>query len=231
VLYEKSGYVSHCGGVAFFYWSKIWEGSELWDSIWNFAVDHHIFHTLIVVGLLFLIFGPKKYKKVVLGKQGLELHGSDENCGEIQHKHEMQLNKIEKLLEEDLQDRETRQIEVNKKFDELDTGFNELKNVIEANDILTGKTSEGTLTAHLFIDGIWPFLKMKSFRRLLAMKKNGRIWEKGFALISGSKEYQIAWLDVQETELDIEIVDEEYYYGRLREIENRITHDFSKRTV
>jgi hypothetical protein len=72
---------------------------------------------------------------------------------------------------------------------------------------------------------------MKSFRRLLAMKKNGRIWEKGFALISSGKEYQIAWLDVQETELDIEIVDEEYYYGRLREIENRITHDFSKRTA
>jgi hypothetical protein len=203
----------------------------LWDSIWNFAVDHHIFHTLIIVGLLFLIFSPKKYKKVIFGKQGLELHGRDENCSEVQHKHEMQLNKIEKLLEEDSQDRKTRQIEVDKKFDELDTGLNELKTAIETNDYLTGKTSEGTLVGLLFNDAIWPFLRMKSFRRLLAMKRNGRIWEKGFALISGSKEYQMAWLDVQETKLDVEIEDEKFYHERLIEIENRITHDFSKRTA
>jgi hypothetical protein len=187
---------------------------------------------IIVIGIVFLIFGPKKFHKFSLGKQGIEFQGiHDPGCGELQQKHETQLNKIEKLLEEDSQDRKTRQIEVDKKFDELDIGLNELKTAIETNDYLTRKTSEGTLVGLLFNDAIWPFLRMKSFRRLLALKKNGRIWEKGFALISGSKVYQIAWLDIQETELDIEIVDEEYYYGRLREIENRITHDFSKRTA
>jgi hypothetical protein len=177
----------------------------LWDSIWKFAIEHYIFHTIIIIVLPFLIFG--KYHKVVFGKNGLEVHKADETGkSEIQSEHESKLNNIEKILDE-------------------------LKNAIETNDYLTGKTSEGTLVGLLFNDAIWPFLRMKSFRRLLALYKNGRIWEKGFALISGSTEYQKAWLDVQEIELDIEIENEEYYYGRLREIENRITHDFSKRTV
>jgi hypothetical protein len=202
----------------------------LWDSIWKFILDHYIFHALIIVGLLYLIFG--KYSKVIFGKNGFEVHKENKTgCGELQQKHETQLNKIEKLLEEDSQDRKTRQIEVDKKFNELDTGINELKTAIEINDYLTGKTSEETLVGLLFNDAIWPFLRMKSFRRLLAMKKNGRIWEKGFALISGNKEFQTAWLDIHETKLDIEIEDEAYYNDRLIEIENRITHDFSKRTA
>jgi hypothetical protein len=142
----------------------------------------------------------------------------------LQEQYEKELITIKELLIMDAEKRETRQAEVDKKL-------NELKNAIETNDYLTGKTSEGTLVGLLFNDSIWPFLRMKSFRRLLAMKKNGRVWEKGFALISGSKEYQIAWLDVQEIKLDIEIEDKEFYDGRLKEIENRITHDFSKRTV
>jgi hypothetical protein len=85
---------------------------------------------------------------------------------------------IKNLLFEDARDRKTRQVEVDKKFNELDTGLNELKAAIETNDYLTGKTSEGTLVGLLFNDAIWTFLRMKSFRRFLAMKKNGRIWEK-----------------------------------------------------
>jgi len=54
----------------------------MWDQIWKYAIDHYIFHAVIIAGLaflvLFLIFGPKKYKKIVIGKQGLELNSMDE---------------------------------------------------------------------------------------------------------------------------------------------------------
>jgi len=50
----------------------------MWDQVWAFAIDHYIFHTLIVAGLAFLVFGPKRFKKVVIGKQGLELNSADE---------------------------------------------------------------------------------------------------------------------------------------------------------
>jgi hypothetical protein len=177
---------------------------------------------VIAIAVIFIKNGLPKYleykKEIAVAKIAVEKETT--TCGkQLQEKRETELIEIKNLL-----------LEVDKKFNELDTGLNELKNIIEANDYLTGKTSEGTLVGLLFNDAIWAFLRMKSFRRLLAMKKNGRVWEKGFALISGSKEYQVAWLDVQETKLDIEIEDEAYYHDRLIEIENRITYDFSKRT-
>jgi hypothetical protein len=186
---------------------------------------------VIAIVIIFIKRGLPKYWEYKKDLAKIAAEKEKITCGNIlQERHEKELKKITELLIDDAEKREARQAEIDKKFNDLDTGLNELKTAIETNDYLTGKTSEGTLVGLLFNDAIWPFLRMKSFRRLLAMKKNGRIWEKGFALISGSKEFQTAWLDVQETKLDIEIEDEAYYNNRLIEIENRITHDFSKRT-
>jgi len=69
-------------------------------------------------------------------------------------------------------------------------------------------------------------MRLKAFRRLLAMGKNGRIWDKGFNLVLQNKE---TWHDVLDTEPGINIVDAEYYEERLKNIRHRIYDDFSKK--
>jgi len=119
----------------------------------------------------------------------------------------------------------------------------ELKQVLmtlSTHDFLLNKTSEGTLTNQLFTETLSPFIRLKAFRRLLAMGKNGRIWEKGLLLIVENREYvkdkdgknicvKDVWLDVLDTDLGIEIVDIAYYEARLKEIRRRIYDDFSEK--
>jgi hypothetical protein len=101
-----------------------------------------------------------------------------------------------------------------------------LFSVISVHEQLSNKISEGTLTNQLFSDELWPFLRLKAFRRLLAKRKNGRIWEKGYTLVLDHKE---DWLNVLDTDLGIPIVDEEYYYARLGKIQKRIFDGFSRK--
>jgi hypothetical protein len=46
----------------------------LWEQIWGFALEHYIFHTVVVMTVIFLIFGGKislrRLKRI--GKDGLE---------------------------------------------------------------------------------------------------------------------------------------------------------------
>jgi hypothetical protein len=107
----------------------------------------------------------------------------------------------------------------------------ELKTVsttLLTHEFLLDKASEGTLENMLFDDhkDRSTFQKLKAFRRLLAMKKNGRIWERGKQLIIQHKE---TWLDVLDTELDIKIVDVEYFEARLKEIRRSIYDDYSEK--
>jgi hypothetical protein len=98
-----------------------------------------------------------------------------------------------------------------------------LTSTIMTHEYLLNKTSEGTLVNQLFSEELSLFLRLKAFRRLLAMGKNGRVWEKGLNLIRENKE---TWRDVLDTELGIEIVDKEYYNARLEEINRRIFDRF-----
>jgi len=43
----------------------------MWDNFWEFLIKHYVFHTVIVVGVIFLIFG--KYASIRIGKNGLEV--------------------------------------------------------------------------------------------------------------------------------------------------------------
>jgi hypothetical protein len=99
---------------------------------------------------------------------------------------------------------------------------------LEVHEFLLDKTSEGTLENILFDDNPKRsvFQRLKAFRRLIAMKKNGRVWRTGFALILENKE---TWIDVLDTELGIKIVDEKFFNDKLEEIETRIYRDFSKK--
>ena len=102
-----------------------------------------------------------------------------------------------------------------------------IESTLATHEYLLDKTSEGTLENQLFIEEPKrTFLRLKAFRRLLAMGKNGRIWAKGCELILQNKEM---WLDVLDTELGINIVDVEYYEARLKEIRRRIYDDFSEK--
>ena len=114
-----------------------------------------------------------------------------------------------------------------------------IESTLATHEYLLDKTSEGTLENMLFNDNLSPFMRLKAFRRLLAKKKNGRIWDKGYLLILDNKrtittedgrEIDIdVWMDVLDTELGIPIVDVEYYEARMKEIRRRIYDDFSEK--
>jgi hypothetical protein len=114
---------------------------------------------------------------------------------------------------------------VSGKINEIESKIEKLFSAVSVHEQFSNKISEGTLTNQLFSDGLWPFLRLKAFRRLLAMGKNGRIKDKGFTLVLKHKE---DWLNVLDTELGMEIADPEYYNARLGEIRKIIFDDFAK---
>jgi len=118
--------------------------------------------------------------------------------------------------------------------------LNTIEATLSTHEFLLDKTSEGTLENQLFNDNLAPFIRLKAFRRLLAMKRNGRIWDKGTELILQNKKTikdsdgnilaKIdVWRDVLDTELGINIVDVEYYDARLKEIRRSIYDDYSEK--
>ena len=148
------------------------------------------------------------------------------------------LLKVEKKVEDSAvaSNRDTLRLE------EIGTQIKDISATLLTHEFLLDKTSEGTLENMLFDDNPKRsnFQKLKAFRRLLAMKKNGRIWEKGTELILQNKRVikdsdgnviakTDVWLDVMDTELGIPIVDKEYYEARLKEIRRRFYDDFSEK--
>ena len=55
------------------------EANKLWDHVWQFAMDHFIFHTAIVTAIIVILFGNKlkRFTKIKIGKGGLELDEGD----------------------------------------------------------------------------------------------------------------------------------------------------------
>jgi hypothetical protein len=125
------------------------------------------------------------------------------------------------------------------RIDEIEAKIGTIFSTLSVHEFLLDKTSEGTLENILNDEYRSLFQRLKAFRRLLAMKKNGRIWEKGLQLIilgrktikdDKGRELKIdIWLDVLGTELGTPIVDNEYYEARLKEIRRQIYSDFSER--
>jgi len=132
---------------------------------------------------------------------------------------------VEETLKIEAEERKTWQEFVGKRMDDLESKIGKLFSAISVHEQFTNKISEGTLVNQLFSDELWPFLRLKAFRRLLAMGKNGRIKDKGFSLVLAHKE---DWLNVLDTELGMEIVDKEYYHSQLNDIRRRIFDDFTR---
>jgi hypothetical protein len=145
----------------------------------------------------------------------------------LEYKKEIALAKINAHNEDiakEAEERKTWQSFIGNRIDEIEEKIERLFSAISVHEQFSNKISEGTLVNQLFSDELWPFLRLKAFRRLLAMRRNGRVWDKGFSLILNHKDI---WLDVLDTELGITIEDEKYYYARLDDIRKRIFDDMS----
>jgi len=128
---------------------------------------------------------------------------------------------VEQILEGDSRERIKRQAEVDKRLDDLGTKVNEIYSILEDHEESFDSLSRHTLENMLFNENAPVFRRLKAFLRLIAMKANGRVKNKGFEVIL---EHKDIWLDVLETQikLNLKIVDQEYFSAILDEINRRI---------
>jgi len=126
---------------------------------------------------------------------------------------------IEEILAGDAEERKERQTALDEKLGEIETSIEKLFSIVTDQEAIITKASQGTLENMLFNDSQSMFKRMKAFLRLIAMRKNGRIREYGFNLILHNKE---AWRDVLEANIDLKIVDQNYFDEVKKDIEDRI---------
>ena len=207
----------------------------MWDQIWAFAVNHYIFHTVTVIGLIFLIFGPRKFKIFKIGKQGIELCTAEtvdpkSPCPYTESK-ELTKKEIEKnrdaikSLTEKTTGVETKIEAIQRALKDDDLGLVKRLDKIEAGienmKRFQGKISQGGLENTLFNERLSDFRRLKAFRRLLAMGINGEIKQEGIKLVLARRDI---WKVVLQTELGMEIKDVKYYEDALAYI-NRLVFD------
>jgi len=192
--------------------------------------EHHIFHALIIAGfiglILFVIFAPKKFKKISLGKQGLELQSADETvdpdtpCPYKASKETTQksiqlieesvkqikdsVENVQVILKENENALKQRQNETDERFIKIETSINRISKKLF-------KVSQGTLENMLFDESQSLFKRLKAYRRLTAMGVNGKIQKAGINLILAKMENKDIWDIVKGTKLGVKIVDKKYY--------------------
>jgi len=214
----------------------------MWDRFWEFAINHYIFHTIIIAGLIFLIFGPRKFRVFKIGKQGLELCTAEtvdpkSPCPYTESK-ELTKKEIEKNrtainnLTAITTDIEEKIVNVQKalknddlglvqRLTKIESGIELLSKTIESIKRFQRKISQGTLENTLFNERLSIFRRLKAFRRLLAMGINGEIKQEGIKLVLANKD---VWKIVLHTKLGIKIKDVKYYEESLAYI-NRLVFD------
>jgi len=128
---------------------------------------------------------------------------------------------VEELLAEEAGERKEWQALVCEKFSAIESKIESLFAIIADHEELFGPLSQGTLENMLFNDNTPIFRRLKAFLRLLALNVNGRIKQKGFALILANKEI---WLDVLETmpKLKLKIINKEHFEAVLNEINTNL---------
>jgi hypothetical protein len=176
---------------------------------------------VICVIIAVRILKNRRIKKI--GKDGAEFYDTDE-CGELQQKHETQLSKIEKLLEDDVLERKTRQVEVDKKFNEIDNAIDKVKcNLDETNEILL-KVSEDTQYSIFIEEKASIDERLKAFRILVAFGRNGDVKKEGIKLILNNKDI---WKIVIKSPLPVKIKDQKHYDDTFAYI-NKLVFDATK---
>ena len=126
---------------------------------------------------------------------------------------------VEEILAEDAQKRIERQSELDRSLDEIKSNIDKLFTIVADHEEFTSSISQGTLENMVFNEALPPFRRLKAFRRLIAMKGNGRAKKKGMEIVLNHKE---TWLDVLDINMPLKIVDQNYYDNVLAEIDRRI---------
>ena len=127
--------------------------------------------------------------------------------------------RLEETFRQDREERLDRQCVVDEKLSAIEKEIKNLYAITANNGALASKASQGALENMVFNEGLAVSRRLKAFRRLIAKRGNGRAKAKGMELILENKEI---WKDVQDTELDVEIIDQKYYDDVLKEINDRI---------
>jgi len=195
---------------------------------------------LVIVGVIAIAFIfvkkglPKilEYKKEI-GLAKLNIQKAKNLCSDLQERHEIQLETIEKLIVDEQKKEKELQEFVGRRFNEVESKIEDLMSIIATHEELFGPLSQGTLENMLFTDTVPIFRRLKSFLRLIAMGINGRVKQKGFDLIlqnkkevtdaAGNKIKIDPWLDVLETmpKLHLKIVNQQHFDAVLDEINHR----------
>jgi hypothetical protein len=106
---------------------------------------------------------------------------------------------------------------------EIESRINSLVSAISDVEVFAYNISQGTLENMVFNEELPIFRRLKAFRRVIALKGNGRTKAKGIKLILENQE---AWKDVLDIKMDLKIIDQKYYNETLDEIDKKI-FDFS----
>ncbi|MCL2480810.1 MAG: hypothetical protein FWF38_03760 [Spirochaetaceae bacterium] len=98
--------------------------------------------------------------------------------------------------------------------------IDKLYEIVSDHEEFAASISQGTLENMVFNESMPAFRRLKAFRRLLAMGKNGRVKSKGKGIISQNKE---TWIDVLDMDMDIKMGDQKYYDNAIADIEKMLT--------
>jgi len=148
----------------------------------------------------------------------------EENITSLQKKTDIDnqdIEKIKKLLAENVAERMERQSKFDNELDSIKSSMKNIFSILSDHEEFQEKISEGTLENILFNENISVFKRLKSFLRLIAMKKNGRIKEKGFKTIMDNKDTWLTILEILPT-LNLHLLDQKYFDSVLDEINHRI---------
>ena len=190
--------------------------------MFNINVDDGLFSTLhiveiivlvAIIGTIFILVKilPKIIDNKIAKQKELNKLFEEESAAMLENVKDT-LNRLEESYIREHEERIIRHKYEDKKLDEI-------LSIIDNHEALLNSVSQGTLENNVFNEEMAIFRRLKSFRRLLAMGKNGRIKDKGLQLILQNKE---TWKDVLDTNLDIEISNQAYWDKTMAEIDRRI---------
>jgi hypothetical protein len=192
---------------------------------------------IITIAVIFIKRGLPKYWEYKKDLARIAAEKEKTTCGNLQERRETELKKITELLIEDAEKRESRQAEVDKKFNELDAGLNGLKNAIAINDKLTEKAWEMLLKVSednqysIFINKDADIVeRLKALRILIAFERNGDVKTLGFALILQHKKKPGGgvdpWRQAEKCKLPVPVKNQKYWDDTMAEINRRIYDGF-----
>ena len=104
----------------------------------------------------------------------------------------------------------------------IEARIEKLFSIVADYELFTNAISQCTLENMVFNDTLPTFRRLKAFRRLIAMRGNGRAKKKGIEIILSNKE---TWHDVLDVNMNLKIVDQKYYEDVLAEIDKKILQE------